>query len=197
MFGYSDDNLLMAPSIYALQKMLRICEKFAQEHNLIFSTDLDPAKSKTKCTAFVQKKTTTLEDIWLCGNKLPWVQQFKHLGNTITNKHPFTDQDVLIKRAQFISKNLELNQEFSFAGSRTKFEVSKVYTSHFYGSPLWDLGSKATLSMESSFNQGVKICFNLPVSTHRNIIEPVTKSMHIRKTHCAALGFCSSNQVFP
>ena len=48
VFGYSDDNLLMAPSIYALQKMLRICEKFAQEHNLIFSTDLDPAKSKTK-----------------------------------------------------------------------------------------------------------------------------------------------------
>ena len=41
--------------------------------------------------------------------------------------------------------------------------------------------------MESSFNQGVKICFNLPVSTHRNIIEPVTKSMHIRKTLIARL----------
>ena len=30
IFGYSDDNLLLAPSEYALQKMLKICEKFAK-----------------------------------------------------------------------------------------------------------------------------------------------------------------------
>ena len=34
IFGYSDDNLLLAPSVYALQEMLKICEKYALQHNL-------------------------------------------------------------------------------------------------------------------------------------------------------------------
>ena len=56
IFGYSDDNLLPAPSIFTLQKMLKICENFAEEHGLMFSTDINPAKCKTKCTAFTAKK---------------------------------------------------------------------------------------------------------------------------------------------
>ena len=32
IFGYSDDNMLLAPSEYALQKMLDICQSFANSH---------------------------------------------------------------------------------------------------------------------------------------------------------------------
>ena len=42
ILGYSDDNLLIAPSADALQDMLEICEEFAKEHNLKFSTDPNP-----------------------------------------------------------------------------------------------------------------------------------------------------------
>ena len=48
IFGYSDDNILLAPSISALQEMLKTCESFANEHNLKFSTDPRPTKCKTK-----------------------------------------------------------------------------------------------------------------------------------------------------
>ena len=47
ILGYSDDNLLIAPSADALQDMLEICEEFAKEHNLKFSTDPNPRLSKT------------------------------------------------------------------------------------------------------------------------------------------------------
>ena len=181
IFGYSDDNLLLAPSVFALQEMLRICERYAEEHNLTFSTDMDPVKCKTKCTAFV-RRVTAIDDVKLCGNKLPWVDQFKHLGNTISNKEgSFIEQDTVIKRAQFISKSLELNQEFSFASSRTKFQINHIYNSHFYGSPLWDLSSKSAIQLESSYNQSIKVMFNLPVSTHRMLIEPVSGAMHLRR----------------
>ena len=73
IFGYSDDNLLIAPSLYALQKMLITCENFASEHNLKFSTDANPSKCKTKCTVFSRTKQPVLSDIKLCGNVLPWV----------------------------------------------------------------------------------------------------------------------------
>ena len=46
--GYADDLFLMCPTLDGLQKMLNVCEKFASDHNLRFSTDPDPEKSKTK-----------------------------------------------------------------------------------------------------------------------------------------------------
>ena len=39
IFGYSDDNWLLAPSLNALQDMLHTCEEYAANHNLKFSTD--------------------------------------------------------------------------------------------------------------------------------------------------------------
>ena len=42
---FSDDYLLLAPSLDAFQEMLRVCEDCASSHNLIFSTDKDPPKA--------------------------------------------------------------------------------------------------------------------------------------------------------
>ena len=78
IFGYSDDNWVLAPSLSALQDILRTCEEFAASHNLKFSTDPDPGKCKTKCMAFL-KKSMDLPPMFLCGNPLPWVDSLKHL----------------------------------------------------------------------------------------------------------------------
>ena len=48
IIGYSDDILLLAPTLDALKEMLLACEDYAVEHNLQFSTDPNPKKSKTK-----------------------------------------------------------------------------------------------------------------------------------------------------
>ena len=47
--GYADDIILLAPSRTAMQRMLKVCERYATSHNLCFSTDPVPSKSKTKC----------------------------------------------------------------------------------------------------------------------------------------------------
>ena len=77
--GYADDLFLLAPSLDGLQEMLKVCENYAAEHNLRFSTDVNPRKSKTKCMAFLLKKHK-LRNLKLCGNELPWVDTGKHLG---------------------------------------------------------------------------------------------------------------------
>ena len=46
--GYADDLLLLAPSRSGMEKMLTICEDYAVQNNLEFSTDPDPRKSKSK-----------------------------------------------------------------------------------------------------------------------------------------------------
>ena len=72
--GYSDDLLLLSPSLDAQQESLITCETYAKEDNLHFSTDAIPSKSKTKCIAFVKDKRE-IKHMILCGNKLPWVDQ--------------------------------------------------------------------------------------------------------------------------
>ena len=48
MVGYADDVLLLAPSRNAVEQMLRMCEVYAEQHKLEFSTHPDPSKSKSK-----------------------------------------------------------------------------------------------------------------------------------------------------
>jgi hypothetical protein len=65
--------------------MLNICEKFASIHSMLFSTDPDPAKSKTKCLLFSRRKVASpVENALLNGDLLPWVETAKHLGNHLS-----------------------------------------------------------------------------------------------------------------
>ena len=189
IFGYSDDNLLLAPSPYALQQMLQVCESFAADHNMKFSTDVNPQKCKTKCIAFL-KKNENLPEIKLCGNSLPWVDQIKHLGHIVDNKGCHTNQDIIVKRAQFVNKNMELNQEFQFAGPKTRFKINQIYNSHFYGSPIWNLFGNAADMFLKSYNRSVRITLDLPLTTHRNLLETVTGCRHLHSVLCSRfLGF--------
>ena len=149
IIGYSDDSFLLAPSLDALQEMLSICEKYAEMHNLRFSTDPDPARCKTKCLAFLRKERP-LKQVKLCGTALPWVNTGKHLGNTVENKMHGMKMDIKHKRAAYIAKNNELVQEFYFAHPKTRLEINSIYNYHFTGSPLWNLFCRET---EMLYNQ--------------------------------------------
>ena len=81
-FGYSGDDIFLAPSVLFLQELLKTAECYCNDHWLQFSTNQDPQKSKTKCIAWL-KVDRQLPSLLLCWNTLPWVDKIKHLGNTI------------------------------------------------------------------------------------------------------------------
>ena len=101
LLGYSDDNICLAPSLHALQKMLKTCEDFAFSHNLKFSTDPNPIKCKTKTMAFL-KKPCDLPNLMLCENPLPWTDGCKHLGINLENIINGCEHDMRTKNAQYI-----------------------------------------------------------------------------------------------
>ena len=180
IFGYSDDNWLLAPSLSALQDMLNTCAEYAESHNLQFSTDPNPSKCKTKLMAFL-KKPRELPQLLLCGNPLPWVSQLKHLGNTISNSMDGNQLDIKIKSARYVDKNISLNQEFYFAHPETKVKVNNIYNNHFTGSQLWKLGSKELGKFESIYNKSIKIMNDVPLATHRFYIEPLSGVPHFSR----------------
>ena len=152
IFGYSDDNWLLAPSLGALQDMLKTCEEYASGHNLKFSTDPDPVKCKTKLMAFL-RKPRDLPQLSLCGNPLPWVDRIKHLGNSVSNVIDGGQLDMKFKTAMFIEKNNSLSQEFFFAHPDSKVVINNIYNSHFIGSQLWSFGSREMEKLESIYNR--------------------------------------------
>ena len=161
--------------------MLRTCEDYAKEHNLVFSTDPSPIKSKTKCIAYL-KTERNLRKLQLCGNDLPWVDSCKHLGNKFENKMDGMKQDLLEKRARYISRNMELIQEFSFAHPDTKLKVNQIYNYHFTGSPLWNLFSREAEMIENSYNVSVKSMFDIPRESHKYFVEGLTEKPHLKST---------------
>ena len=194
ILGYSDDNLLLAPSLHALQEMVTICESYAASHCLKFSTDPIPTKCKTKCLAFLKKKRE-LPNIKLCGNDLPWVSSGNHLGNILDNKIDGMLHDILVKRGRYVARNNELNQEFHYCHPHTKFQLNEIYNSSFYGSPLWDLFSRESEMLENSWNTSFRIMFNLSYRTHRFFVESISRKLHVKKVLLKRfLGFLSQIQ---
>ena len=179
ILGYTDDSLLLAPSLDTLQDMLKVCEEYAQSHNLRFSTDRNPSKCKTKCMAFLIRDRP-LPPLQLCGNPLPWVSSGKHLGITIDNKIDGMKGDLKKKRAEYIDKNNEILQEFGFSHPKTKILINSIYNCHLSGSCLWDLFSKEAVQLESTWNLSMKLMMDLPRGTHRRLIEPLSEVTHIK-----------------
>ena len=140
-FGYADDVILIAPTRHSLQIRLSICEQFSKEHSMLFSTDPNPVKSKTKCM-FYSMKSNKEEPVpvILNGDPLPWVETAKHLGHLLTidlikdYAYPNTNKDLLVKRAIFFDKVHSLVQEFGFCSKRLLCELMRIYSTSFYGS---------------------------------------------------------------
>ena len=90
--------------------MIKICENFGMQNNLKFSTDPNPAKSKTKCLYMVGPKAKNPVyhvAMQLYGQDLPWVTHATHLGHEL-HQDCTMDMDTRMKRANFIRNSVDI-----------------------------------------------------------------------------------------
>ena len=80
-----------------------------------------------------------------------------HLGITVTNKIDHLESDMKTKKARYVSRNIELNQEFSFSSAETKMTINDIYNSSWFGSVLYSLYGAEAVKLESSYNRSIKI----------------------------------------
>ena len=175
--GYADDLILLAPSRETMAKMLDVCEKYALKHNLEFSTDPVPAKSKSKCLFMCGKNTNVSypAPLFLKGRTLPWVKTATHLGHEL-HQDCSMSYDVKVKRAIFINNSVEIRDIFSFAEPEQVLKAVRVYAGHHYGSMLWDLDGEMCGQYCRSWSTCVKLTFNVPRSTHTFLVENLLAS---------------------
>ena len=72
-------------------------------------------------------------------------------------------------------------QEFSFAHPDSILRMNQIYNTHFTGSPLWDLFSDAAVKLENTWNRSIRLMMDIPIETHRRLIQPLSGFLHIRK----------------
>ena len=187
--GYADDLLLLAPTREAAQEMLKTCEAFTLASNIMFSTNIDPKKSKSKALYVVGPRGATLPrpvPLRLCGRPLPWVERADHLGHSL-HQDGTMDHDCLQKRAQFIDASVKIRETFYFAHPAEQIAATEKYCTAAYGSNLWDLGSSATRMMVNAWRTGHKLAWAVPRETHTYLVEevlaPNTPNLHASLLH--------------
>ena len=171
--GYADDLILLAPTRDILQMMLQICEDYAHEHNLVFSTDPVPAKSKTKCMYFCGRQGRRVkypEPLKLDGDALPWVEVADHLGHTL-HQMCTMDNDCQRARNKFMRCFMDLKEELYYSCPSQLLQAVEVYCSDAYGSMLWNLSSSASEQFFRCWNSCVKIAYGIPRNTFTYLVE--------------------------
>ena len=170
-FGYADDLFFLCPSRGGLQEMLNLAQGYVKEHNIAFSTDPEPSKSKTKGIVFTRKPLSFApEPLELNGNALPWIEKAKYLGNTLTNIPDGLSRDAKEKRARYIERNVEIMQEFHLAHPEVKCRINRIYNSSFPGSVLYNLSADSVRHIVSSWSMSVKQMWGLPFQAHRYLV---------------------------
>ena len=187
--GYADDLLLLAPTREAAQRMLQICEAFTKTSNIMFSTNVDPKKSKSKALYVVGPRGSALPrpaPLQLCGRPLPWVERADHLGHSL-HQDDIMDHDCLEKRAHFIDSSVKIRETFYFAHPAEQIAATEKYCTAAYGSNLWDLGSPAARMMVNAWRTGHKLAWAVPRSTHTYLVEevlaPGVPNLHVSLLH--------------
>ena len=175
--GYADDLVLLAPSRTAMQLMLKACEEFGTRNNLLFSTDPDPVKSKTKSVFLCGKKKLEKPlPLRLYGIELPWVKTATHLGNELCEDGTM-DTDNKQKRAAFISRSLEIREQFDFAHPMETLKAVNLYCCDHYGGMLWDLQGNMASQYFNAWNTCVKLAWGVPRATHTYFLDYLSGGM--------------------
>ena len=192
--GYADDLCLMAPNRSSMEMMLRMCEEFATENNLQFSTDPDPAKSKSKCM-FMQgsKKLPRPASLKLYGWSLPWVRTANHLGHELSEDCNMV-QDMLCKRADFIQKSTEVRETFGFAQPNQIIQCVITYCSSMYGAMTWPLFSDKAKQVFNCWSTCVKLAWKVPRATHTYLVDNLLAGGNPSMKSCILARFCKFYQ---
>ena len=148
--------------------MLDVASAFALEVGLEFSTDPNPAKSKSKAIYVIGRRTGLQKPVALVlsGQDLPWVQHATHLGHEF-HEDGTMKMDSRMQRASFIGRCLEVQEAFSFAAPEDTLAAVKLYCGDLYGGILARLDSVAATQLMNCWGITVKDVWDVPRETHR------------------------------
>ena len=128
-FGDADDVALIAPSVYALKKMISLCESYAKRHHIIFNL------TQSKLLSY-NVDPSSFGPIYLNNQSISIVSHDKHLGNYIsTGIH---DRNILANVCDLYQRSKSNITDFHVYDSEILDSLHSTFCMHMYGCELWN-----------------------------------------------------------
>ena len=128
--GFADDLILMCPTESGMRKMLKICESYASDHDLIFNG------AKSKLLIFNSQKTYESDPrLELNGELIPNVKSAVHLGNYlhVINNHECIEEGI----KKFNSQANMFLSRFKSCSPSVRCKLFQQYCMSLYGCQIW------------------------------------------------------------
>ena len=157
--SYADNIKIICPSIRGLNKMLMICNKFAQSNKIIFNI-------KKRCVYNLGCKYIRSEKAFLNSECLTWTDNIGHLGICIDCSN--SDMvDCGIKEAMCIGYVNKLSSNYDLLQPHILINLYiKSNCCSFYDSMLWKYNSEGFYKICKSWNIVIRRSLRLPFNTH-------------------------------
>ena len=168
--GYADDIVLLCPTKEGLRKMIRICETYADEHDLIFNGNKSKLLVFGTVSEYVSKFYVNEIEVPLCNTAL-------HLGNLISNNvHDTIDYGI----TKFNSSFNYFMSSFGKCHSSVKNKLFIQYCTSFYGSQIWPIYKKDINNKISiRWRMALRKIWNVPYNTHCDILPLLSSQVPI------------------
>lgn len=180
--GYADDIILLAPTQFAMRKMLSICEEFSREYGLLFNSD------KSKIIVF----GTEVQPVFhLNGKNIDVVKNESHLGNIFGYN---SNQKQIEKSVKDLYKNFNiLMAQFSHVSMAVKYKLFRSFCMSVYGAALWNFESRNCESFYVAWRKCIKRLFGIPQRTHSYLISHICCDFPVNvQLHCRFVNFVES-----
>ena len=173
VFGYADDLTLLCPSISGLKEMLKICEDYASDYNIIFNA------KKSKLMHFGRNKMNTKTTISMAnGCTIDYVEQCVHLGTIIHSDITRKNIDSAVNDLFMRTNNLIA--DFSYTHSSTLSVLFQSYCMNVYGSQLWSYNDfRAVERFYTAWRKTIRRIWRIDKRTHNLLIHAINNCLPI------------------
>ena len=168
--GYADDIALVAPSLYCLKKMIRICETIANEYSISFK----PSKSKLLCFNI---DSSNVAPVFINRKRVEVVQSDVHLGNYISTN--ITDRNIVGHVCDLYQHSNSVISDFNVCDSVSLDCLHQTYCMcmHIYGCELWNLSYKYVNKYIVAWRKIKRRLWRLPYTTPNIIVQNLSNDV--------------------
>ena len=155
-FSYADDLTILAPTISAAQKMLNICQLYANEFDVIFNS--------AKSIHVMYNVRHDIIPLTLNGSNLQCKEKAVHLGSFIGKDNHTANIDKAV--SELIYQTNILMSKYSFCSTAIRCKLFKNFCSSYYGSPLWKNDFLSLQKLSVTWRKCIRKVMKLDYRTH-------------------------------
>ena len=189
-FAYADDIVLLSPSFSGLKSMLKVCEIFSVDYDIIFNA------SKSKLMVF-NGSATNLSPIFMNDNCIPISEAEKHLGCYLGKDCNENRTNLLI--CEMFGNLNKLLIDFSKCNVDMKYKLFKCFCMPLYGVSLIKFEGSDIARLYTTWRKCIRRLLNISPRTHCRIIHQIVSDIPIdHQLHKRVLKFvtmCTKNYL--